>query len=87
MEKTIVLPVGGIEITLTYGENGLPINGTILHTDLKTEHDDEEDELYNAAMDGISSLVLAHACANIDVTEPNYIEGLKIAIDACANNF
>ena len=87
MRKEITLPVGGITIKLVHDENNIPIRGDIFHTELKTKHEDEEDELYNAAMDGIISLVLAHAMANIDVTTPNYIGGLRVAIEACANNF
>ena len=85
--KEIKLPIGGIVITIDYDEDGRPISGNIVDTDLKTEHNDPEDELYNAAMDGVLSMVLAHAMAEVDVTSSGYIEGLETAIDACANNF
>jgi hypothetical protein len=42
-------------------------------------------EAYEAALDAITSLVLAHACAGIDVGSPKYVEGLNVVIEACAN--
>lgn len=41
---------------------------------------------WNAAVDAIESLVLAHACAGVDIQSKAYIEGLKTAIEACSNN-
>lgn len=43
-------------------------------------------DIYNGAMDGIESLILAHACAGIDITSPKYVEGIKTAVEACGNN-
>ena len=82
MRKIIELPIFGIVIDLT-SDGG----GSISSRDLKTEHDDEEDELYNASMDGIESMILAHAIAGIDIESPAYLEGVKTAVDGCANNF
>ena len=87
MTKEIKLPIGGIVVTIDYDEEGRPISGNIIDTELKTENQDEEDELYNAAMDAITSMVLAHAMAEVDITSKGYIEGLETAINACANNF
>jgi hypothetical protein len=42
---------------------------------------------YNAAIDGIESMVLAHACAGIDVTSPAYVEGLETAVEAVSHAF
>ena len=80
--KTIKLPVFGIIVDLT-GDGG----GSISSTDLKTVHNDEEDELYNAAMDGIESMILAHVLAGVDIESPSYLEGIETAVNACANNF
>ena len=41
--------------------------------------------LSNAAIDGLESLILAHACAGIDVTLPAYIEGIETAVAAIEN--
>ena len=40
---------------------------------------------YNAAIDGLESLILAHACAGVDVESPAYVEGIETAVDAIAN--
>ncbi len=51
-------------------------------------HDSRLDaEQYNAAIDAIESMVLAHACAGIDVADPRYLKGLRTALQACADNF
>ena len=85
--RTIKLPCFGIEVTIETDDKHKPISGVITNTNLKTDNEDEEDELYNAAMDGILSLILAHAMAEIDITSVGYIEGLETAVNACANNF
>lgn len=79
--KEFNLPCFGIKVMVVNG------SGSITSTDLKTKHNNEEDELYNTAMDGIETLILAHACAGIDINTPEYIEGIKIAVNACVNNF
>jgi hypothetical protein len=79
--KTIKLSVFGIIINLT-GDGG----GAISSTDLKTLHNDEEDELYNSAMDGIESMILGHAIAGVDVESPAYLEGIETAVEGCASN-
>jgi hypothetical protein len=80
--KTFKLPIFGIVVE-TDGKG----SGSITSTDLKTVLYDSEDELYNAAMDGVESLILAHACAGVDITTPEYLEGIETAVDACASNF
>ena len=40
---------------------------------------------YVAAINALESLVLAHACAGIDVMAPAYIEGIETAVEAVAN--
>lgn len=51
------------------------------------EDDDAGADLYNAAIDGIESMVLAHACAGIDVSTPAYMEGIETAVMAVSNNY
>jgi hypothetical protein len=41
---------------------------------------------YNAAIDGLESLILAHYCAGIDVEKPSYVEGIQTVLDAFGNN-
>jgi len=39
-----------------------------------------------AAYSGLESMVLAHACAGIDVEDPAYLEGVETAFEAIENN-
>lgn len=80
MKKTIYLPVFKIVVSTDNIGGGSIISG------LKITPEDESDEQYNAAMDAIESIILAHACAGIDISTPEYIEGIETAVLACANN-
>jgi hypothetical protein len=42
---------------------------------------------FNAIIDSIQSMILAHACAGIDVASEQYQEGIKTALDAIQNNY
>lgn len=86
---TIVLPCFGIVLELHCDGAG-----AIVASDLKEEcgHAKRDHcdgtcvESYNAGMEAIESLILAHACAGIDVTSPAYVEGIETAVGACADN-
>ncbi|MDG1950091.1 MAG: hypothetical protein P8J32_04745 [bacterium] len=82
--KRITLPCYGIIVVLSFNDEG-EVDGSALTSELKGE-DNQEDELYNAAVDGIESLILAHAAAGIDIENPAYIEGIETAAEAAANN-
>jgi hypothetical protein len=66
----------GITVTLT-GDGG----GSVTD-DLHIEGDD----LYNSAIDGITSMILAHAIAGVDIESPEYVEGIDTAIAGIAEN-
>jgi len=78
----ITLPVFNILIIINKDGKG----GSIHSAMLKTENEDEEDELYNAAMDGIEAMILAHTIAGVDVENSAYLEGIETAVEGCANN-
>ena len=85
--KTINLPVFGIAVTLT-GDGGASIQSD-LHESLKdicNQSDYKETELFNASMDGIESMILAHASAGVDIESPAYLEGIETAVGSCSNN-
>lgn len=44
------------------------------------------DSMFMDAIDAIESLILAHACAGVDIESPEYIEGIQTAVEAAANN-
>lgn len=41
---------------------------------------------YNAAIDGIESLLLALYCAGVNLTDPKIIQAIEITLEALANN-
>jgi hypothetical protein len=85
----IALSVGGIAI------DGVGATRTIestLHEYCDDDPDDqdpgccEQHQSYNAAIDGIESLILAHACAGIDVSSKGYVAGIQTSLDAVAHH-
>jgi hypothetical protein len=42
---------------------------------------------YNAYLDALESIVLAHVCAGVKVDDPKYVEGLVTALDSFSNQF
>jgi len=82
--RKIQLPCYGITVTLAR-ENEVeePGSGTIV-SDLR-DPKTAANRQYNAAIDGLEALILAHACAGVDVESPAYVEGIETAVDAIAN--
>ncbi len=62
-----------------------PSSGTI-SSNLKCGGRPAIDRLYNAAIDGLESLILAHACAGVDIESEAYVEGVETAVEAISNN-
>ena len=51
------------------------------------DEDDMEGRLdFNKMMDALESIIVAHACAGIDIKSPAYIEGIETAVLACSDN-
>lgn len=49
--------------------------------------DDVRDRLkYNGFLTALEAIVLAHACAGVDVEAKQYIEGLETALEGASNN-
>lgn len=84
MSKTIELPVYGIRIRIS--KNGEGAIGSDLPTSDDEYGEDSESSALHAAYSGIEALVLAHACAGVDVESPEYLEGLETAVDAISNH-
>ena len=87
--RTIKLPCYNIVVEL--GD----LAGGCISSDLVPEGDqhvvvgsDEDlEELRNlAGLNAIESMILAHACAGIDIESPAYLEGIETAVDAVLNN-
>lgn len=77
--KEILLKVGGDTMFITLNEN----QGTIRSSFLE-DSDNLDPELKNM-LDAIESLVLAHACAGIDVQSIPYLQGLETSVEAIFN--
>ena len=85
--RTIQLPCFGITIRLDRKNTAkMPGAGTIV-SDLKGRGKTAAQRLSNAAIDGLESLILAHACAGVDIESPAYVEGIETAVEAIANHF
>jgi len=74
---TIKLPCFGIVVEYDSFHGG----GTIT-SDLHPRSGRTKTKL-DAALDGIESLILAQACAGIDIESPAYVESVETAIEKC----
>jgi len=75
-DKIIKLPCYGIVVTFAPGESGE------LRSDLSCPQGTER----GTPIDGIESMILAHAIAGVDIESPAYIEGIETAVEAVANH-
>lgn len=66
-----------IEFDLKTGAGRIESN---LKTGLPEDHD------YDSAIDGMESLILSHACAGVDVSDPKYVKGIEETILSIAEN-
>lgn len=71
-------------ITIEFDDNVITIESNSIQSNLHETGDNCE--LYNAAIDGIESLILALSCAGIDAGSKEFVGAVKTAVDACANN-
>lgn len=54
--------------------------------ELESDEEMENRSRWNETIDVIESLVLAHACAGVDVASENYVVGIRTIIEALGNN-
>jgi hypothetical protein len=85
--REIRLPCHGISIRLRRDNSPDKPGSGFITSDLKGPGRTFNDRLYNAAIVGLESLILAHACSGVDVESPAYVEGIETAVDAVANHF
>jgi hypothetical protein len=86
-EKTIKIKLGkesSITVNLT-GDGGWAMTTEGLKT--PGDPDGIEEQLFNAAVDGLESIILAHAVQGIDIEAPAYVQGIKDALQAIDNHF
>jgi hypothetical protein len=84
--RQIHLPCYGITVHLDREcSAGSPARGTIT-SQLREPGRGTLVRAFNAAIDGLEALILAHACAGVDITSPAYIESIEAAVDAIGNH-
>jgi hypothetical protein len=79
--KTLEIKSLGIKLNFDENDKGC----AAITSDMK-DKDAPSNSLFNAAVDGLESLILAHFCAGIDVASTVYIEGLETAYNAIGQN-
>jgi hypothetical protein len=83
--REIRLPCFGIKVRLSREHTlASPGCGTIT-SDLHAPGRGTAVQEFNAMIDGLESLILAHACAGVDVHAEAYIKGIETAVDAVTN--
>lgn len=79
MKQVMSLQYGGIQVSIDGGMG-------IIESALKVAEHNESDALYNAAIDGVESLILSLALQGYDVRNGKFVKAVKDTVDACANN-
>jgi hypothetical protein len=85
--KRIVISIGAdrLEVELN-GKGGGTVKSNLALPASNRDYPKAVRERYNGAIDGIESLVLAHACAGIHVQAQAYVEGIQASVEAANNN-
>jgi hypothetical protein len=83
----IRLPCFGIIIRLDRKNTAETPGGGTISSDLRIRGENTlANRQYNTAIDGLEALILAHACAGLEVQAPAYVEGIETAVEAIANH-
>ena len=75
----IQLPCYGITVT---EKNKSGVCKSDLHGNVS-----KRNKQYHAAINALESLILAHACAGVDIETPAYLEGIETAVEAVVNEY
>ncbi len=81
--ETLKLPVFGIEISYEPNDK----RGASITSNMKELPETDENEMYNAAIDGIESLILSLFCAGVDVNTTQFLEGIETSYNALGHQF
>ncbi|MEZ9616604.1 hypothetical protein AB4425_17130 [Vibrio sp. 10N.261.51.A1] len=85
MGAAVSLALGVYDIIVTYSL--LDINGCAITSSMKECPESPENETFNAAVDGLESMILGHFSAGIDVQSDAYLEGIETAYNALGSQF
>ncbi len=84
-DAAVSVELGFYGITITYSL--LDINGCAITSSMKECPENPENEAFNAAVDGLESLILGHFAAGLDVRSDAYLEGIDTAYTALGEQF
>lgn len=82
--KSIDLPCYNIRVAIY--ENGAGTITSDLFKDLDDNFDEVDSQL-ESSIEAITSLILAHACAGVNIGSLGYIEGIETTIEAILNEY
>ena len=85
--KTYTIPKYGITVEVIEMDGKLAggINSGLKEVMLGSEPNESDFEIHGA-IHALESLILGHACADIDIGSEAYVNGLDSAIEAISNN-
>lgn len=78
-----VLETGCLGIAITYNPESK--DGAFIQSDMH-EPNTPDNKGFNSAIDALESLILAHFCEDVDITDLNYLVGIETAYEAVVNN-
>ena len=79
------LNAGGGSVESNLLDKNSPVEG--IQANLEVLEEFVQQHRYEACVDGVESLLLALACAGVDVESKQFKAGLESALDAIANKF
>lgn len=82
MANTVTLDLKLLGIKIAFEED-YPKNATLV-SDMR-EEDTWENKLFNAAIDGLESMILAQWVSGVDVCCDDYLDGVKTAYESIGN--
>lgn len=81
MNREYNLPCYGITVRISED-----CFGNIESTIGESLREDSLDEVGQAAADAVEAMILAHACAGVDIESQSYVQGIESAMESIANN-
>lgn len=80
MVKTIKLPCFDMVISVVEG-------GGSLSSNLHIEEPEGDERLYEAAINGVESLILSLASEGVDITTPSFVRSIEDSIQTIENHY
>ena len=84
--KEITVKFDKIEVVIAVDDSGA---GVVVKSNLVDSIDSDpysESDYLAGAAEALEMLILTHACAGVDVTDPKYIKGLEDALQGIGNS-